>query len=65
MNFYVVSNYIEDFNMVVWGVDFLHAFIFKCILCKLYLNALLTFWCVGYIVYICVWACVLKIPYRT
>ena len=38
MNFDVICKYIEDFNMGVWGVDFLHGVIYKC------MNYILVHW---------------------
>jgi len=29
MNFYVIFNYIEDFNIGVWGVVILHGVVYK------------------------------------
>jgi len=29
VNFYVICNYVEDFKMGVWGVDFLHGVMYK------------------------------------
>jgi len=43
MNFYVICNYIDVFNVGVWGTDFLRGFVY-------YFCELLTFCCVGYIV---------------